>query len=122
MNWAIYALSIIDDIKRLGEFAGCCMVLVGVIAAGFYTMHMIGGFSDDERDKIKQIAANCKMIAIVCAVISTLIFFLPSRKGIVEAYLMHEGAKVVTVDNADKAMKNFSGKVDRLIKAIEGIQ
>lgn len=43
----------------------------------------------------------------------------PSKEGLIKAYFIVEGSKVVNAPNADKFAKELSKKADDLIKAIE---
>ena len=110
----VWLLSIIDKIEclfPLGIIFGCITSFVFLIArVGERELHK------DPTPTI--VAKHMKPVMIICAIIAIIGALVPSRRDLVESYLMIHGSKVVTAENAEKAIDGTVKRIDKLIEKI----
>lgn len=114
MNLELYLLSIIDNLHNLfiagmiiGIFCASCSVVVWIIS--------IDSDVDNPSMFRKMAIRFCKFTAIAFS-IAFLFSLVPTRDDIVKAYMIQEGAKLVTAKNADKAVEEFTKRLDKVIE------
>ena len=104
MSWSIYLLSITDNI---------CLIGWGALLFG--PVSFIVGMTEGGEKNIR----ICNRITVLCLAVVFAAVLTPSRRGILEAYFMVEGVKVVNAQNAEKAIDEFTKRVDRIIDVLE---
>jgi hypothetical protein len=97
------------------------VTLIGLAVAVILTTIASMGERDDSREVItaKTVRSAAKKIAVIAAICLTVCSLVPSRKGLIQAYLIVEGTKIVNAENADKALEVFNKKIDKLIEVLD---
>ena len=57
---------------------------------------------------------------VVSMVVFLIGYMIPTRRGIVEGYIMVESSKVLTSENSEKMVNSLANRVDRVFSIIEG--
>lgn len=128
MSWTIYLLSICDSIASIRFivlvvflicFVGWCICL------GCTTEKTSGGEYEEprKRDDLERARAWKSSVYlrrgwVTALIVGTITLLFPTQQQVLRAYMMVEGAKVVTAPNAEKALAEFTKRVDAIIGKI----
>ena len=126
MNLELYLLAVCD---RARGFMGWSIFIMVVCFIAFLVFlgNELGSVLDvttkissekkvEYANKLKMYKLLFAKLAIVFAVSASLFSLVPTRDDIVKAYMMQEGAKLVTAKNADKAIEEFTKRLDKVIE------
>lgn len=116
MNLELYLLSIIDNISDLFVPAITSAIIFGIVAVILFCISFDKDVNEDFRLSVGKLANLVKNCVIVAVFISVLCSLVPTRDDIVKAYMIQEGAKLVTAKNADKAVEEFTKRLDKVIE------
>ena len=110
----LYVLSILGSLQML--------FIVATLACAAWCVFTAGTIADHARDDARlphwrRMRLRAAVLGVLCATAAALI---PTREELVQSYATLEARKVLTAENAEKAIADFSGKADRLIAAIAG--
>jgi len=129
MDWAVYLLSICTQlavIQRIATIIGSVCFFGWCISKGLTSECDSGGeFSPPEkrddlaRAKAWKVSTYFGRGWVIAFIIAVFLLLVPTRKAIVEAYMMKEGAQVVNAPNAEKAITEFAKRFDRIIDIVD---
>lgn len=107
MSLELYLLSILDNARIF------LMVLGGlfILTAFFYW-----GNSEERNPLNKNLLASFFIAAFLSFFICG---FTPTKKSLTESYLIIEGQKIITSENADKFFQKLDEKSDEIINRIK---
>lgn len=121
----VYLLSIVDSVDGILTMIGLVSALIATVSSGVYYLYApkLNHKYDFEREEALEATTFANafrkkslILAVVCLLLSS---FIPSRRGIMEAYIMAEAGKVATAENAKAAVDGALQRIDRLITAME---
>jgi len=116
MNLELYLLSIIDNISDLFVPAITSAIIFGIVAVILFCISFDKDVNEEFRTNVRKLANLVKNCVIVAVFMSVLCSLVPTRDDIVKAYMIQEGAKLVTAKNADKAVEEFTKRLDKVIE------
>lgn len=120
----VYWLSILEGINdaiHCSAFIAGMISVVLLIAGVAMKIESIGCEGEKEMHQ-----AGAKLHKILCfsvPLIFILIFagaFVPTKRDIIEAYIMIEGKGIINAENADKAIKRVDEITERILDRIGG--
>lgn len=116
----VYLLSILDSARDALMTVTICGG-VAILACGI-GMLWVRDFGEREHKPENYLVARraIKALSIACAVSTVIRAFIPSPDALLKSYLMIEGSKLVTAENAGKATEEIVKRVDTLISKIGG--
>lgn len=112
--WLVYLLSVADGVSRVFIMLGLSSLFVCAACA----MISILSMGEDGSKESAAAAKICKSLlapALAATLISALI---PNSDDMARAYLMVEGAEIVTAENAEAAAKAVGERLDKVIDAL----
>lgn len=112
----IYLLSILDGANAAG------VAIIALSAAAAFMCGLVCLFSEYDKED-HQIATARKVGTVSAWAFAGALAFValvPSSESLLRAYLMVEGSKIVTAQNAAKATAEIVKRVDTLISKIGG--
>ncbi len=98
----IYVLSILDGLQ-------CGIVVLALLAAVF---GMISAAQEDDLAAMRRPFG----LAVALVLIASL---MPTQESLTRAYLMTEGAKVITAQNAEKAIAEMTKRIDKVLEVLQ---
>lgn len=116
MNLELYLLSIIDNISDLFVPAITSAIIFGIVAVILFCISFDKDVNEEFKTNVRKLANLVKNCVIVAVFMSVLCSLVPTRDDIVKAYMIQEGAKLVTAKNADKAVEEFTKRLDKVIE------
>lgn len=126
MNWwLIYLLSIMDIgvklgvLSALGLVAGLFAWLAIIIIQPFETLSdECKKKAKENEDKERNFTQGMRLVIIGCLITLVTSFFMPSKKDLIQSYLMIEGTKIIKAENGELAAKEILKRIDRFIELI----
>lgn len=115
MNLELYLLSIIDNLHVIcipAMVVGSLLAFITVIT----TCCSFDTSTEAESVWLRKFSYKMFKFLILAFSIAFLFSLVPTRDDIVKAYMMQEGAKLVTAKNADKAVEEFTKRLDKVIE------
>ena len=115
-NLLIYLLSISEGVQAI-------LVIFGGIGCFSGALLFIKGSLEEDAGAKEIALANrrsAKRLIAPGVLLCALAALIPAPGSIIKAYLMVEGRRVVTAENAEQAAKDLGAKLDRLISAVDG--
>ena len=111
-------LFLIWAVATLPNFGIAMAVLGGLGLAFSLITYMVSNdsYPRDEGNR-ERYMKTIKVVAPLALFIFTIGFLVPSQNNIIKAYLMVEGSKVITADNATEASSEIVKRVDILMNA-----
>jgi uncharacterized membrane protein len=94
MNWTIYLLSLAENVEPIRVLVCIALALTGIVGSCMWRYAHIEPIEEKDA-KHKGTAKVLLKAAVVMAVIFILCTLVPTQRGIMRAYLMVEGAKVL---------------------------
>lgn len=70
-------------------------------------------------ERMEDLKVPCKWVAAVAVVSAILSALVPSTESLLKAYLLVEGSKIITADNAQEASKEILKRVDNMLKLLK---
>ena len=112
MSLELYLLSILDNARIF------LMVLGGLfILTAFFYWEKFQRLLCNERESLNK---NLLASFLIAAFLSFFICgFTPTKKSLIESYLIIEGQKIITSENADKFFQKLDEKSDEIINRIK---
>jgi hypothetical protein len=110
----IWLLSISDKIECLFPMG----FVFGVISIIVFAFAKACEIENPENPGPAALAKYMKLVLICCFTAGLVGMLTPSRKSLVESYFMVHGSKVVTAENAEKAIDGTVKRIDKLIEKI----
>lgn len=92
---------------------GTICAIVGIIS---FCCTLDDVMKEEAKPGTRRFAAKLGKFAAIAFSIAFLFSLVPTRDDIVKAYMMQEGAKLVTAKNADKAVEEFTKRLDKVIE------
>jgi len=119
MNWfVVYALSVVDGLRHAAGVALGVACGVAVLMTIFSPI-VLTELRTAEQAKLIAVGkwvAKPVLLALACAF--AIVGFVPSTDSLLRAYLMVEGSKLVTAENAEKATGEIVKRIDKVIAQI----
>lgn len=124
MTWELYLLSILNDVASTLVFFS--VLATAATAASAFGRIMMRAEADMYASYNRAAAEAWHAVwtrvfrwaAPTAAVLLPLAVLVPSSEDLKQAYIMLEAPKVLNAPNAERAAKDLSGKLDRLIEAL----
>jgi hypothetical protein len=111
-GWSLYFLSIVDNAR----VAAGLVIAASVTAAFLCFMMSFASFEKATNERGREIAKPfVKPIAASFFIAMLFLVLFPTRRDVIESYLMLEGQEIVNAKNAEKVGE----RVDKLLDAIE---
>jgi hypothetical protein len=123
-NMIIYLLSIMDRVSTV--VFSFFMATVTVMALCLIIGAVAGSIGAEENDEGAKRTGKTmlgyafKWMLPMVIVFSVLTALVPTKRDVIISYVMVEGNKIATAENAEALMKDVGGKVDGFIKALNG--
>ena len=118
MTWEIYLLSIMDGLGVGVGILGGLSGTIGFVCCLVGALFVLSPIDEEDTPRFRLLlkaGIGMCVVATFCLLVSMAI---PTKRDIIEAYIMVEGSKVANAENVEDAAKNVSDKLDKLIDAI----
>lgn len=113
-NWfLVYVLSVLDGLNTTVEVFA---FLTGLgLALSLFSEPILETLSDGTQEDVRRWRPRIALACVACAVVAAV---LPNTSDLLKAYVLVEGSKLVTAENAQTATQEIVKRVDALIGAI----
>lgn len=125
MTWTIYLLATLDDLRS--TFTGLAWVSGAMLTLVIFAMvprfMELGLNFDKDAANAKAIWAQHiragKIASAFLAVFMVLSALIPTRRSLIEAYAITEGAKIITADNGKKMAEEVGKRFDTFLNMLD---
>ena len=111
-GWSLYFLSIVDNGRGVAVFVLCACAAAAFVALMVSSANFERAANETGRRIVKPFI---KPVAVICGVALLVLVLLPTRRDVIESYLMLEGQEIVNTKTAEKV----GDRVDKLLDSME---
>ena len=112
----IYWLSILDNAHEVAR----PMVGIGGLLGTIALAVSIGMVGDDGCKHVVKPLRRLSFILLSVAIVGLVLYiFVPTKRDLIEAYIIIEGKEIVNAENADKAIQRVDQLVERVLDRVE---
>ena len=108
MSLELYLLSILDNARIFLTILGATLIFT----LFFYYCSIVGEKKPLNKKLLVSLIIPAFLSFFICG-------FTPTKKSLIESYLIIEGQKIITSENADKFFQKLDEKSDEIINRIK---